>query len=230
MFVARIILSPLFKHPCSNHIYSIAITFLSHWAAFRNLLMKTYGVGTDKLNCKVFIISFSCRNWAACKVSNMNQGKRRKCSHNNCRPSTKIVQMGTNRIALPSPKLGLLCMLCLKSELGLPPQEQRLPHTCMLKAWQSRQPTGASSLQLFGILRICLWDSQSRIRSHPSIQTCSAPVNHQYPLHTALLMSQSETIFCRLYKSCAPYKLHTSINQSIKIALIFSLISVCWSI
>ena len=36
------------------------LTFLSAWAAFRNLFTKTYAVGTDMLNCNVLTISFSC--------------------------------------------------------------------------------------------------------------------------------------------------------------------------
>ena len=38
-------------------------TFFSACAAFRNLLMKQYGVGTDILNLSVFTIYLSCINF-----------------------------------------------------------------------------------------------------------------------------------------------------------------------
>lgn len=46
----------------AKQCYITSLTFLSEWAALRNLVMNTYGVGTDNLNCKMFTINFSYWN------------------------------------------------------------------------------------------------------------------------------------------------------------------------
>lgn len=51
-------------------------TFVSDWAAFRNLLINTYGVGTEKLNCNVFTINLSYGQ-GNCQLL-YNKGRKRK--------------------------------------------------------------------------------------------------------------------------------------------------------
>jgi len=126
--------------------FLLLLTFLSAWAAFRNLFIKTYAVGTDMLNCNVLTINFSCIVY--------NEQTQLVQLHNSIKQFICNVSMRQKNLPYPEPPF--LCMLCLIWELDPPPQELKLLHTCMPEALQLVQPTEVSFLPLSALPEICL--------------------------------------------------------------------------